>query len=1176
MEWNPFAGVVPMIRFLRGERATASKLTVHDELSMANCHYILDRYLQSVTQPTIYSFFLCSPLWQTIILAAVLTLASWGSLIATSFYFIPSALSASSRTLSLGLWTAASVGVGLWLYFDHLSMDLIARLEIRVRSSMTSVLLSYTLSKRVPFARADFLFQLSNLDSFADVGMIPKGFALAAVLLASWALLFIELGWASIPADVLTIACYSISSFVISKLRLNRQTLVRKLRAQSNVVLSELISSLELLKMMSWEQAWLKRCMRVRRDIQAQVAVLAWVDGADTAVRSTQTYFGIVLTLALYSLNAPLTPAKLAITGLLSITNAQCCIFLVSLYSVSYPALVSSVLPVLQFLSTLAKSPPLSLPSASQMSSPFAVELEKASITWPGSDNPTLRDISLRIPRGALVAVVGEVGTGKTTLLKALLGELAIAGGCSVNGTVSYSPQLPWLFPNTIRENILLGSGPPSEKYQKILNASCLVHDLSTFQDGDMLQVSSQRSLSGGQCARVNIARALCRDADIYLFDDPLSSLDPRTASLVFANALVTELSGKTRLVILSQHAYIEECEYVLYVGKNSEVRLTAQQPAKRSGIQPAAAAAAAAESKTAASNPGIPPAASRPEAAHHSFISTFIRYLTARSALSWFGPAITTGAAVASSVLYFYSLSAWVLQTGLLPSYQYPVLSASLAVCLALLHVLRVIHFRGSGFSVGSYIILQCIKYLGGSPLYQCRKLSEGRLRQLLSTLTLEGALPTALSSACFFGMGLLGSFIMMLIANVYLALVLFWWVLLLLCASKLSQVLGDADVAKTENELAGSLADLAGPLYDGRSIAQAFGAQPFLISLAANYSDMRGSALLLERACQEFISWIINASYVGTILVLSLSLVVSGASSSLIAVIIMPFINVGVYATAFVHACHSLRPRCTEVHPLIWYNETWPLERLKSTEAPPADWPSQSKVSVEHLSAAYSPGADAVIRDVSMSAAPMRSLAVLGRTGSGKSSTLLAMMRLIVILVGRIDVDGVDILTLIPKLARTIFAVVPQRPVIFTGGGRFNLDPFARCSESDIQSTLAVCLLADVPAVASSSPKIPALSAGQQQLLMLARALLCRPSILLLDEATSTLDSRTDGHITQLLHRLASKLTIISVVHRVENLRRYHNAVLLQGGAVLERGTIEELLESQTSQLLHHVGKD
>lgn len=170
-------------------------------------------------------------------------------------------------------------------------------------------------------------------------------------------------------------------------------------------------------------------------------------------------------------------------------------------------------------------------------SSDIAVQIVGGNFSWDLSSSvPVLKDINLEVLHGMKVAVCGTVGSGKSSLLSCILGEVPkLSGTLKLCGTKAYVAQSPWIQSGTIKENILFGKEMEIERYERVLEACALKKDLEILPFGDQTVIGERGiNLSGGQRQRIQIARALFEDADIYLFDDPFSAVDAHTGSHLF------------------------------------------------------------------------------------------------------------------------------------------------------------------------------------------------------------------------------------------------------------------------------------------------------------------------------------------------------------------------------------------------------------------------------------------------------------------------------------------------------------------------------------------------------------------------------------------------------------------------------------------------------------------
>lgn len=168
---------------------------------------------------------------------------------------------------------------------------------------------------------------------------------------------------------------------------------------------------------------------------------------------------------------------------------------------------------------------------------------------------------------------MGQVGSGKSSLLQMLLKELPLNSGVlETIGEVSYASQEPWLFVSTVRNNILFGLPYTKSRYNRVVNVCALERDFELFPNGDRTLVGERGvSLSGGQRARINLARAVYRQADIYLFDDPLSAVDTHVGKHLFEECILKYLGEKTRILVTHQLQFLKHADQIIIMNNVSK-----------------------------------------------------------------------------------------------------------------------------------------------------------------------------------------------------------------------------------------------------------------------------------------------------------------------------------------------------------------------------------------------------------------------------------------------------------------------------------------------------------------------------------------------------------------------------------------------------------------------------
>lgn len=200
--------------------------------------------------------------------------------------------------------------------------------------------------------------------------------------------------------------------------------------------------------------------------------------------------------------------------------------------------------------------------------------IENGNFSW-GEEEKVLRDINVNISKGSLVAVVGTVGSGKSSLISAFLGEMIkISGRVNTCGSISYVTQQAWIQNATLQDNILFGHKMDKDTYNEIVNACALRPDLEMLPGGDQTEIGEKGiNLSGGQKQRVSLARAVYCDNDIYFLDDPLSAVDTHVGKHIFQEVIGPTglLKKKTRVLVTHSITYLPDVDYIIVI-KDGEI----------------------------------------------------------------------------------------------------------------------------------------------------------------------------------------------------------------------------------------------------------------------------------------------------------------------------------------------------------------------------------------------------------------------------------------------------------------------------------------------------------------------------------------------------------------------------------------------------------------------------
>ncbi|ELK33293.1 Multidrug resistance-associated protein 1 [Myotis davidii] len=346
-------------------------------------------------------------------------------------------------------------------------------------------------------------------------------------------------------------------------------------------LMNEILNGIKVLKLYAWELAFKDKVLAIR---QEELKVLK--KSAYLAAMGTFTWVCTPFLVALCTFAVYVTVDET------NILNAQKAFVSLALFNILrfplniLPMVISSIVQAsvsLKRLRIFLSHEELDPDSIERLpikdgGGSHSITVRNATFTWARSDPPTLNGITFSVPEGSLVAVVGQVGCGKSSLLSALLAEMdKVEGHVAIKGSVAYVPQQAWIQNDSLRENILFGRQLQERYYKSVIEACALLPDLEILPSGDRTEIGEKGvNLSGGQKQRVSLARAVYCDSDVYLFDDPLSAVDAHVGKHIFEHVIGPKgmLKNKTRLLVTHGISYLPQVDVIIVMsgGKISEM----------------------------------------------------------------------------------------------------------------------------------------------------------------------------------------------------------------------------------------------------------------------------------------------------------------------------------------------------------------------------------------------------------------------------------------------------------------------------------------------------------------------------------------------------------------------------------------------------------------------------
>ncbi|OXB59403.1 hypothetical protein ASZ78_009703 [Callipepla squamata] len=343
-------------------------------------------------------------------------------------------------------------------------------------------------------------------------------------------------------------------------------------------LMNEILGGIKVLKLYAWEPSFSEKVLEIRKNELRVLKKSAYLNSLSNFAWISSPFLVALTTFAVYvlvdeknTLDAEKAFVSLSLFNILKFPLTMLPQVISSIAQTSV-----SLKRIQQFLSNDELDP--NCVERKVITPGYAISVKNATFSWGKELKPSLKDINLLVPSGSLVAVVGHVGCGKSSLVSALLGEMEkLEGEVAVKGSVAYVPQQAWIQNATLKDNILFGQAPNEQKYQNILEACALKTDLEVLPGGDHTEIGEKGiNLSGGQRQRVSLARAVFSSSDIYLLDDPLSAVDSHVAKHIFDKVIGPDgvLKGKTRILVTHGIGFLPQVDHIVVLadGRISEM----------------------------------------------------------------------------------------------------------------------------------------------------------------------------------------------------------------------------------------------------------------------------------------------------------------------------------------------------------------------------------------------------------------------------------------------------------------------------------------------------------------------------------------------------------------------------------------------------------------------------
>ncbi|KAG5397382.1 hypothetical protein IGI04_019196 [Brassica rapa subsp. trilocularis] len=847
----------------------------------------------------------------------------------------------------------------------------------------------------------------------------------------------------------------------------------------------------------------------------------------------------------------------------------------------------------------------------------IAVEVRDGSFSWDDEDNvPALKDINFKVNKGELTAIVGTVGSGKSSLLASVLGEMhRITGQVSVCGSTGYVAQTSWIQNGTVLDNILFGLPMDRDKYNQVLNVCCLEKDLEMMEFGDQTEIGERGiNLSGGQKQRIQLARAVYQDCDVYFLDDVFSAVDAHTGSDIFKNCVRGVLKGKTVLLVTHQVDFLHNVDCILVMregkivesGRYDELvssgldfgELVAAHETSmelvEAGAESSAAATSIITSPRAPTSPRVSSPRTSMESPHLSdlneeHVKSFLgsklikeeeretgqvslrvykQYCT--EAYGWWGIVFVVffsltwqGSVMASDYWLAYETSA-----NNAVSFDASVfirVYVTIALVSIVLVTLRSYYVTHLGLKTAQIFFRQILNSILHAPMSFFDTTPSGRILSRASTdqTNVDIFIPFMLGLVASMYTTLLSIFIVTcqyawptIFFVIPLGWLNIWYRNYYLASSRELTRLDSITKAPVIHHFSESIAGVMTiRSFRKHELFRQENVKRVNDNLRMDFHN-NGSNEWLGFRLELIGSWVLCISALFMVMLPSNVIKPENVGLSLsYGLSLNSVLFWAIYMSCFVEN------KMVSVERIKQFTDIPAEAEWESKEnLPPSNWPFHGNVHLEDLKVRYRPNTPLVLKGITLDIKGGEKVGVVGRTGSGKSTLIQVLFRLVEPSGGRIIIDGIDICNLGLHDLRSRFGIIPQEPVLFEGTVRSNIDPTDQYSDEEIWKSLERCQLKDV--VATKPEKLDSLvvdsgenwSVGQRQLLCLGRVMLKRSRLLFLDEATASVDSQTDAVIQKIIREDFESCTIVSIAHRIPTVMDCDRVLVIDAATFLE----------------------
>ncbi|XP_050216935.1 ABC transporter C family member 3-like [Mercurialis annua] len=1037
-------------------------------------------------------------------------------------------------------------------------------------------------------------------------------------------ILYKNLGLAAV-ATLLSTIVVMLLNYPLGRLMENFQQKLMESKDKRMKATSEVLRNMRILKLQAWEMKFLSKIVELRKTETGWLRKFVYTSAIVSFVFwGSPTFVSVVTFGSCMLMGIPLDSGKI-LSALATFRILQEPIY-------NLPDTISMIVQTKVSLDRISAFLGLDdlqsdvVEKLTRDSSDTAIEIANGNFSWElSAPNPTLKDINLKVFHGMRVAVCGTVGSGKSSLLSCILGEVPkISGTLKLCGTKAYVAQSPWIQSGKIEENILFGKEMDRERYERILEDCSLKKDLEILSFGDQTIIGERGiNLSGGQKQRIQIARALYQDADIYLFDDPFSAVDAHTGSHLFKEVLLGFLSSKTVIFVTHQVEFLPAADLILVmkegritqagkyneilssgsdfmelvgahesalssldsnqVGGNGSTRKDGDGMSSTNGVSLKEGNKDLKDSKVdEIAEPKAQLVQEEEREKGRVGFPVYWKYLTTA-----YGGALVPFILLAQILFQVLQIGSnyWMAWATPVSLDEKPTVSGStlilvyvaLAIGSSFCILARSTLLVTAGYKTATLLFNKMHMCIFRAPMSFFDATPSGRILNRASTdqSAVDMQIPYQVGAVAFSVIQLLG--IIAVMSQVAWQVFIVFIPVITACIWYQQYYIGSArELSRLIGVCKAPVIQHFAETISGATTIRSFGHEQRFQEIIMKLTDAYSRPRFYSCAAMEWLCFRLDV-FSAITFAFSLFFLISfpkGIDPAIAGLAVTYGLNLNMLQAWVIWNICNTENKIISVERILQYmSSTCEPPLVIEENRPDRSWPAHGEVDIDNLQVRYAPHMPLVLQGLTCTFQGGKKTGIVGRTGSGKSTLIQTLFRIVDPAAGQIMIDGINISSIGLHDLRSKLSIIPQDPTMFEGTVRSNLDPLEEYTDEQIWEALDKCQLGDE--VRKKEKKLDSTvaengdnwSMGQRQLVCLGRVLLKRSKVLVLDEATASVDTATDNLIQQTIRQQFTDCTVITIAHRITSVLDSDMVLLLSHGLIDEYDSPTRLLENKSS---------